>query len=122
MAQRIELAEGRCSQLLGLVEERGAAATVIAQQIAVARTELRACEEQSAALLARAERGEAWGKQLLRERDEARDEATRLGHLGAVQQRVHEFAGDAMRERFQELSAHFEGQWPDEWRDALVAR
>ena len=72
------------------------------------------------ALQTRAERSEAWGQLLMRERDEARDEMTRLGHLGVVQERVSEFTSAAMRDRFKDLSLKFAGQWPDEWCDTLM--
>ena len=121
MAQRVELAEGRCSKLLAMVEAGTASATASAQQLAVARSELRSLEERCAALQRRAERSEGWSQLLLQERDAARDEMTRLGHLSAVQESVNGFTADAMRERFRELSQHLAGEWPDEWRDALCS-
>tara|TARA_B110001452_G_scaffold157215_3_gene130820 strand:- start:2793 stop:3779 length:987 start_codon:yes stop_codon:yes gene_type:complete len=121
MAQRVELAEGRCSKLLAMVEAGTASATASAQQLAVARSELRSLEERCAALQGRAERSESWSQLLLQERDAARDEMTRLSHLSAVQESVNGFTADAMRERFRELSQHLAGEWPDEWRDALCS-
>ena len=121
MAERLERAEARCSQLLAMVEQKTASQEMATQIVAVARSELRALEERCAALQTRAERSEAWGQLLQRERDEARDELTRAGHLGAVQERVHEFTSAAMRERFKDLGSALAGQWPDEWRDALVS-
>ena len=116
MAERVELAEGRCSKLLTMVQTGTASATASAQQLAVARSELRSLEERCVALQTRAERSEAWSQLLLQERDAARDEMTRLGS-GAV----HEATRHAMRERFRELSQQFAGQWPDEWRDVLCS-
>ena len=121
MAERVELAEGRCSKLLAMVEAGTASATASAQQLAVARSELRSLEERCVALQKRAERSEEWSQLLLQERDAARDEMTRLGHLSAVQESVNGFTADAMRERFRELSEQLTGEWPDEWRDALCS-
>ena len=118
-AERVALAEARCSKLLGLLE--AAHAEGLPTQLAVARTELRGLDERHAALLERAQRAEAWAEQMMRERDEARDEVTRLGQLDVVQERVHEFTGAAMRDRFQTLSHQLTGQWPDEWCEALIA-
>ena len=45
----------------------------------------------------------------------------RVSQLDVVQERVHEFTGAAMRDRFQTLSHQLTGQWPDEWCEALIA-
>ena len=118
---RLETAEARCSRLLMLLEAAHVANSAGAAQLAVARAELHGLEERCAALHERATRAEAWGAGMARERDEARDEAKRLAHLGVVQQHVHEFAAEAMNARFTELSEAFEGQWPVEWCEALVS-
>ena len=120
-AERLQMTEGRCSKLLLLLEAAHAANTAGAAQLAVARAELHGLEVRGVALHERAARAEAWGAGMARERDEARDEAKRLGHLGVVQEHVHEFAAEAMNARFTELSEAFEGQWPVEWCDALVS-
>ena len=120
-ATRLETAEGRCSKLLLLLEAGHVANSAGAAQLAVSRAELHGLEERCVALHERATRAEAWGAGMARERDEARDEAKRLGHLGVVQEHVHEFAAEAMNARFTELSEAFEGQWPVEWCDALVS-